>query len=344
MVGLQRIRDYDAWARLAPEWSALCDRVPGSTPFQRPEWLLSWWKNWGSGDLYVLAFRSGNRLCGIAPLFLLHWECRAQLTFIGNGVSDYLGLVAEPELAAQCADLAMCHIADDSLRWDLCDFQDLAADCAFLNVAAHGLELRYTPHTPCMRASLSPDPEVSNSAVAAYLLRNIRSSRQHLDKIGRVEFATSGTASADLVTELVQLHRSRWADSGGPKSMLDTPQSVNLLCDAANAFGASGRLRVYTMRLDQRLVAGIYAFLDARILWGYFTGFDRALARYSPGSLLLDYARTEAVRDGAVTWDFLRGAEPYKEHWGAVEVPKYRLTALPMQEHRESRQYASEHV
>ena len=34
--------------RLVPEWQALWRRIPDATPFQSPEWLLSWWSCFGN--------------------------------------------------------------------------------------------------------------------------------------------------------------------------------------------------------------------------------------------------------------------------------------------------------
>jgi Acetyltransferase (GNAT) domain len=53
----------------------------------------------------------------------------------------------------------------------------------------------------------------------------------------------------------------------------------------------------------------------------YLTGFDPALAQLSPGRLLVARALERAGDDGAFELDFLRGREPYKYEWGAVDRP-----------------------
>jgi CelD/BcsL family acetyltransferase involved in cellulose biosynthesis len=55
--------------RLVPEWRALWQRVSEATPFQSPEWLLSWWRFFGNKAPLVLTAREHGRLIGVLPLY-----------------------------------------------------------------------------------------------------------------------------------------------------------------------------------------------------------------------------------------------------------------------------------
>src|ERR1700738_5372313 len=88
-------------ASITAEWSALVERVPDSTPFQRPEWLIPWWLRFGSGSLHAIAFRSSSRLVGFIPMFVHEWLGKRQVTLVGNGITDYLDLIAEPAHEAE---------------------------------------------------------------------------------------------------------------------------------------------------------------------------------------------------------------------------------------------------
>lgn len=52
---------------LRAEWSALLLRCPAATPFQSPEWLIPWWRRFGSGRLLVLVLRR-SRACLQCPV------------------------------------------------------------------------------------------------------------------------------------------------------------------------------------------------------------------------------------------------------------------------------------
>jgi CelD/BcsL family acetyltransferase involved in cellulose biosynthesis len=55
--------------RLVPEWRVLWQRVPDATPFQSPEWLLSWWGCFGNGAPFVLTAREDGQLIAVLPLY-----------------------------------------------------------------------------------------------------------------------------------------------------------------------------------------------------------------------------------------------------------------------------------
>jgi CelD/BcsL family acetyltransferase involved in cellulose biosynthesis len=65
--------------------------------------------------------------------------------------------------------------------------------------------------------------------------------------------------------------------------------------------------------------------LACRRWYDYIGGFDPEFALLSPGTLLIGHALDAATAEGATATDFLRGAEPYKYRWGAVDQPMWVL-------------------
>jgi len=82
------------------------------------------------------------------------------------------------------------------------------------------------------------------------------------------------------------------------------------------------------MRLNSRLIAALYTLFERDTVYCYLQGFDPEYARFSPGTQLLGAAIADATREGKQRIDFLRGREPYKRHWGACEVPTFRVQAM----------------
>ena len=56
-------------------------------------------------------------------------------------------------------------------------------------------------------------------------------------------------------------------------------------------------------------------------LYAYLGGFDPDFAFESPGTVLMGDAVEGMMRDGAGRIALLRGQEPYKYEWGAVDRP-----------------------
>jgi CelD/BcsL family acetyltransferase involved in cellulose biosynthesis len=325
MVTVTYVGDYGALCSLSAEWTALVERCPPATPFQRPEWLLPWWRQFGSGEMSVLAFHDEQRLVGLLPAFLHVWEGRRQVTLIGTGVTDYVDLVAEPARGHECAATTIEWLRHTRDRWDVCDWQDLSAASPLLKLE-HQLRVEIESSLPGTVAALPPDPAQYEESLPHGLRRSIRVASRRLEREQSVTFETARQIQeASTLEALFRLHEERWAEKGGPQSMLDSKSTQQFLIDATKALGGRGMVRLYTMRYGGEIAAVIYSIFDRARMYGYITGMDPALRRFSPGSLLLNYAIAEAIREGARAWDFLRGDEAYKFQWGAQKVPKYRL-------------------
>jgi len=94
----------------------------------------------------------------------------------------------------------------------------------------------------------------------------------------------------------------------------------------------AGLLRLNGMRLDGELIAVLYCLADPpnrpEPRWyDYIGGFDPRHSALAPGTLLIAHAVECALAEGAVAFDFLRGAEPYKYRWGAVDQTMFILRA-----------------
>ena len=326
MLTVERIACPQALAEIEHEWTALVDRVPDATPFYRPEWLLPWWRQFGSGHMHVLAFRSHERLTGLIGLFIHEWGGCRRVTLIGNGITDYLGLIAEPESAIECARLTFEYLTANRGLWDMCDWQDLRSDSPVIREAPWDLDREIVDYLPCTRAELPSHEDAFEASLPHGLRRTIRIAARRLERDGELRFETvRENADASVLRDLFRLHESRWAMKGGPESMMDCPGTQQFLLEATQQFSRLDRLRLYTMRYRGELAAVIYCIFDCGRLWGYITGMDPELSRFSPGTLVLNYAIGEAIREGASAWEFLRGKEDYKFLWGAQTVPKSRL-------------------
>jgi CelD/BcsL family acetyltransferase involved in cellulose biosynthesis len=235
-------------------------------------------------------------------------------------------LTAEPDYSAECARLACQWLWRHRGRWDLCDWQDLRADSPLLTTQVGELE---TAVAPCLNATAAPigaDFEQYVKTLPHGLRRTIRLAARRLERAGELGFETlRADHDASALRALFRLHEERWRDKGGPGSMMDSKSTQSFLIDATRALSARGMLRMYIMRFRGQPAAMIYGILDGSRLHGYITGMDPELSRYSPGSLLLDYAIRDAMADGARTWDFLRGEESYKFQWGAQVILKRRM-------------------
>src|SRR3712207_3081859 len=112
------VEDAEAFAALAPEWWDLWRRTPAATPFQSPAWLVSWWRHFHPGDLFVLTVRHEKRLVGLAPCYIEHGRLGRRVLPVGISVSDYLDVLLDPAYGAAAGQAIVDGMARTAERWD----------------------------------------------------------------------------------------------------------------------------------------------------------------------------------------------------------------------------------
>ena len=319
--------------RLRPTWMALWRRARGATPFQSPDWLIPWWRHIGEGELLTMAVfdEAEGRLVGLAPLYLYAQAGGERVVFpLGIATTDYLDALAEPGWEAAVMSAVLGHLAELDGRWDACEWPQLRPGSVLLQGAPPpGWTDETAQGEGCPVLALPPGSEGLRGVVPPRMLQNLRTARHRAERQGELRWERADERSLDEVFEaLLRLHRARWAARGEPGVL--APAAVQA------AHGASlpgllrgGVLRLYALRLDGAVIAALYALADHpgrgdRRVYYYLGGFDPDRATLSPGALLLGHAIEEAVREGAVAFDFLRGREAYKRRWGARDTPTHR--------------------
>ena len=121
-----------------------------------------------------------------------------------------------------------------------------------------------------------------------------------------------------LLDGLFALHAARWKRRDLP-GVLDDSATQSFHREVARRALASGVLRMHALSLDGRLIGVWYGFAAKGTTSFYLSGYDPVCERMSIGSQLIARAIDAAIREGATTFDFLRGAEEYKHAWGAID-------------------------
>jgi CelD/BcsL family acetyltransferase involved in cellulose biosynthesis len=314
------ITDPEALAALEADWLDLCHRTPGATPFQTPMWLLPWWRAFGSNDLAVIAARSDGRLEALAPLYIIRDEESDESlgVFLGTGISDHLDVLGDAALVIDEMARLNCQM------WDL---QQLPASSSMLGVPSpEGWSDNVEDQEPC---PVLPLPNEVEGLGSTHFRKKIRYYRRSLEKLGdvRIETPTSETLD-DLLTALFDLHAARWARKGLPGLLADDA-SQQFHREVARGMLNAGMLRMYATRCNDRIVAVFYGYAFQGTVYYYLSGYDPELEKLSIGTILLAHAVEQAVRDGATSFDFLRGAEEYKYAWGATDQMNRRRQLFP---------------
>jgi CelD/BcsL family acetyltransferase involved in cellulose biosynthesis len=325
MIQVNSVISDAAVERLAPEWRELWHSVPNATPFQSPDWLLSWWDCFGNGSPLVLTVREKGQLLGVLPLYRYGEPMGRKLLPIGISLSDYLdALVGVDHFGL--ANALLCSLIEQP-NWDECFIPELAPGAALLNAClpAQLIERRSTGET-CPVLVLPDEVAGLREAVPRKTLRDLRQARRRTYGFGAVEIihANVDTISRSM-RDLFRLHEHRWQPIAGHGVCAD-PVVQGFHLRAAQRMLDAGMLRLYVLRIGNTTAAAYYGFVTKGNAYAYLSGFDPQFAQLSPGTQIVAHAIEEAVREGAREFHFLRGSEAYKYGWGASGLPNTALT------------------
>jgi CelD/BcsL family acetyltransferase involved in cellulose biosynthesis len=306
---------------LAPAWADLWRRAPGATPFQSPSWLLPWWQEVGNGELRVLRARRAGRLAGLLPLYLQHDS--GKLLPLGISISDYLDGLFEEEDAAAVAG-AMLQRLTQRPDWRRCELHPLRRNSPLLEAhAPPGCGDEVVEFEPCLVVEVPAGARDLDNVLPRKIRANIRACRRRAEDAGRVSFETATADTlAGFLEALFRLHDARWQQLEQPGVLAD-PAIRRFHRAAAPILLHAGLLRLHALRLDERIIAVMYALHVRHRTYLHACGFDPDCAALSPGTLIFGHSIAHAIGEGAREVDFLRGRERYKYFWGVRERPCY---------------------
>jgi len=315
---IRELREPEELEALAGDWWALWRRLPQTTPFQSPAWLIPWWRSFEPGELRTIAVEEDGRLVGLAPLYLETGPLGRRLLPVGVSLSDYLDWLIDPERAEAAGVAILAHLADADWAWDVMELQELPPGAAALSLPVPaGMEASAVEHSACPVLALPPGEGVMK-ALPWRKRRALRNARNRAARQG-AECRRAGAEEArSFIEALFAVHGARW-QSQGSSGVLRGEAVRSFHRSAVGRLADSGLARLYRLDIGGQPIGAYYGFQHDGVAMAYLMGFDPQYERLSPGTILLGHAIDEAVREGARELHFLRGREPYKYGWGAED-------------------------
>jgi CelD/BcsL family acetyltransferase involved in cellulose biosynthesis len=316
---------------LKERWNRALDKKDHSI-FQTWDWLSLCWKHFGSNkQLMLLLAMEKDEIIGIAPLMYsvhsMFGVKRAKIEFMDGGLSDYNDFVLI-EKEEECLDLFLKYLTKVSRAWDCIELSDIPENSVtipYLKSTAKNLRIQHV--CPYIKLPKSYD-EYFNS-LKYKQRKDIRRTLRRLEEKYSVEFSCySGECSIEEgINIFFDLHQKRWI-SQGQAGVFSSEQVRRFHTDIAKTFFDKGWLGLYCLKVSGRPVAAIYGFRYRSKYCAYLTGFDPKYFSYNVGSLLFAYAIADCIRQGLTEFDFLRGAEEYKNRWNTKLRFNYQATLI----------------
>jgi CelD/BcsL family acetyltransferase involved in cellulose biosynthesis len=333
-----------ALAELRPAWDALLDEDHPGAPFRGFPWLFAWWNARSfEAESHVLVAREAGQTIGLLPLYVERTRLGGRrLRLMGDGIvgSDYLGVVARPERAAECAAAFSRHLVGE--RADQVILDDLLEDDPLVHAVAAAVggdvarapaergapTVHVVPRYRCPAVATNGDAAAYWKGLPGGVGAQVDRRRRWLER--RPGYAIEAlTAPADVargMEALFDLHRRRWALEGGSDA-IDGANVEAMHRAAAEAWAARGWVRLYMMSIEGAPRAALYAFRHGRRLAYYQAGHDPGWRQRSVGTVLLAHVIADAFAERLDEVDFLRGEEEYKLRFATHERRTVRVVA-----------------
>jgi len=345
-------------------WDAVVVRTPWTTPFSHHCVQRAWWDAYGATahdqTLVVRDESDPTAIVAIAPLMHRHElepgdlaakttirhqagpalkpvpESATAVFFGASYHADYATVLAGPEdLADACEAIAAALAAEDPSRWDVVDLRRLRAGdpavdalaAAFGNQATDSCWLVTREREdvcPVLTLPAGVDFEGYLDTLDKKERHEVRRKMRRASAAGRIALEPSADPLRDL-DAFVELHQKRWGAEGLFPPTAGGAASRRFFAGLFESCAPTGILGLSFLTVGGRRVAAGVTFDDGKSTYYYNAGVDPDARELSPGVVMVACYIQRAIELGRTRLDFLRGNEPYKYEWGAVDEPIERL-------------------
>jgi CelD/BcsL family acetyltransferase involved in cellulose biosynthesis len=320
-----------AFVTLRDEWHRLLPSTAANTVFSTPEWLGAWWQVFGMDrPLHIAAFRQDGELAGLAPLMRSVEDGHRCVCFIGGlDVSDYFDILVRQGHETATLSAFLDHI-DTLSDWDLVDLHSVRDGSPTLTTLpglarARGYTVTIRQEEVCPIIQLPATWEAYLESLSKKDRHELRRKLRRLDAEAPGQWAWRTVRdAADLpqaLSDFFDLH----AKSGANKAEFWDDSRRTFFGVNARAMLSAGWLHLSFLELNGRRAAAIYAYDYGDTVGLYNSGYDPAHGYFSVGVLLVALGVQEAIAAGKRRFDFLRGSEPYKYTFGAVDTAVFNI-------------------
>jgi CelD/BcsL family acetyltransferase involved in cellulose biosynthesis len=336
MITVEKIGTSEGLQQLEPIWNELLQHSAANTITLTWEWMTTWWEVFSEGrELFVLVVRDREQVIAIAPLLkrtVQHYGLlpSRRLEFLASGeeeadeiCSEYLDLIIKRGREREAIEAMMRYLRELEREWDEMVMTDVRVESESLPhlervCEASGTKLNIVRRQESLYLPLPDSWESYLAGLSHSFRKKIRRYRRMAEASGaEVKVIESEEGFEEGFEMLVRLHQARWEGRGEP-GVFSSEKFTRFHKLVAPRLLRKGWAKLLILSVSGEPVAALYNFTYGNKVYFYQAGFSQANGRIpSPGALLHSYAIEQAISQGCVEYDFLKGeADSYKVAWG----------------------------
>jgi CelD/BcsL family acetyltransferase involved in cellulose biosynthesis len=329
------IIDEEGWKAIGSDWQNLFAESVERYPFLAYSIQRAWWQFRGGGEwrpdseLRILLDRNQGELRGIAPFFRTIDDSVPTYHLLGSlEIMDYLGVLYREAGLLEFRDSVCAELA--ALPRNECQrviFSNLHPDSPFLaeleqTAQAHGWNTVRTELQECPVIHLPATWEEYLGTLDKKQRHEIRRKMRRAEAEYKLELRIASRADIqEDLNEFIQL-----MEQDPRKAGFLTPAMRNQFARLTEAAHQEGMLELAFLQVNGENAAAFYNFNFLDRTWVYNSGMNPKFASISPGWVLLAILIQRAIEQKQYAFDFMRGNEDYKFHWGGKAQKLVQVT------------------
>lgn len=323
--GFELVTDLDAFEELEEDWNDLLGRMNGAgNPFLSFNWHWHWCEHYlagGEGDkpaaIKILVHRENGRATSIWPFVLYREMGLRVLRFMGEPVSQYSDILAEPS-----ADLSQLRAGWDHLcemaEPDALVMRKVRSDSAIAPLM-HDLDAIPTEEQEAPFADLTtvPDYETYQARFSKRFRRNCRRQCNRLEELGALEFRMirESEEARRYIADAFTMKREWLRETGRIAPSFNDERFGSFFNALAGSTDRPAGCVVSALTLDGHPIAVEVGILDRGQYAVHIGAFEAGHARLSPGTHQMARSIAQLIEMGIERYDLLAPHDSYKMTW-----------------------------
>ena len=337
---VEKIETLEALHGLEREWRDLERASRWGLPFHTFDWCVAWWKHLredklGIRDsLFVRAVRSaGGELVAVAPLMITRRPavgpiCIRNLQFFGAdpNITEVRGVLASTANLVDAHRVLVAHLREVSSEWDTFTLSGVPKEGELSSVIAGSFSnTEWTKETPDYVLTLAPTWEEFKGKLSRNIKESLRKCYNSLKRDGhefKVHVTTARSEVAAALERFFFLHQARAELSGtiNHRNVFDAAMARRFLTDVCERFAERDALRIFALKIGDKMAAMRIGFVLGDSLYLYYSGFDPEFGKYSVMTTAVAEAVKYAIEQRFATVNLSTGSDVSKTRWSPAEI------------------------
>jgi len=342
---------------LRKDWDSLLKESLGRSIYLSFEWMHTWWRHFGRGQLFILVAESNGQLRCIAPFMRTSERFMGiqytRIRFIGSdatcttnrnlfdklfsidkryGWSDLLDFLYRAEDVEGLIG-TLQYLKQQKRRWDVLDLRELHSGTSSIKLLKDTFSSRHSLFNDAAAkvaiVSLETNFETYRKSRKKNWRKNISRAYNRVNRLPQVVFGkyTSPSQVADIMPAVIDLENRSWQGSCRIGAFSQN-SAREFHRELAKSLAERGRFVLYTLESARGIVCYQYALKYDGKLCLHNIAMDPDFKHYSPGFYLQVRIIEEAFSEGLKRVVLGRGPEDYKSKLKNAEEDRIWVTVF----------------